>query len=80
MFVYFFSHTTLSTTYANVFFFRNNSVREQSSENLMTTKNLAVVFAPTLMRDHDATRDLLDMSYKNATLEYLINQAMQLFP
>ncbi|KAI8140863.1 hypothetical protein BJV82DRAFT_193392 [Fennellomyces sp. T-0311] len=55
-------------------------VREQSGENLMTTKNLAVVFAPTLMRDHDATRDLLDMSYKNATLEYLINKATDLFP
>ncbi|KAG0178256.1 hypothetical protein DFQ29_003721 [Apophysomyces sp. BC1021] len=56
------------------------SVQQSSHENLMTTKNLAVVFGPTLMRDRDATRDLLDMSYKNAVVDYIINQALVLFP
>lgn len=46
----------------------------------MTTKNLAMVFAPTLMRDREGTRELHDMGYKNAAIEYLINQAQELFP
>jgi hypothetical protein len=45
----------------------------------MTTKNLAMVFGPTLMRDAEASRDLLDMSYKNAAIEYLIVHADDLF-
>ncbi|CAO3587359.1 unnamed protein product [Absidia cylindrospora] len=55
------------------------NVRNQSEANLMTTKNLAMVFGPTLLRDKDATRDLLDMSYKNATIEYIINHTQLLF-
>ncbi|KAF7725555.1 hypothetical protein EC973_009510 [Apophysomyces ossiformis] len=57
-----------------------HSVQNYADQNLMTSKNLAVVFGPTLLRDRDATRDLLDMSYKNAVVDYLINQALVLFP
>ncbi|KAI8086687.1 uncharacterized protein BX664DRAFT_336509 [Halteromyces radiatus] len=56
-----------------------NNVRKQSETNLMTTKNLAMVFGPTLLRDKDASRDLVDMSYKNATIEYIINHTQLLF-
>ncbi|KAI8582778.1 hypothetical protein K450DRAFT_226868 [Umbelopsis ramanniana AG] len=56
-----------------------NNVREQSDENLMTAKNLAVVFGPTLLRDQDSSRDLLDMNAKNATVEYIISNTTTLF-
>jgi hypothetical protein len=60
-------------------FFFLCSVREQSDENLMTAKNLAVVFGPTLLRDQDSSRDLLDMNAKNATVEYIISNSAALF-
>ncbi|KAH8553365.1 hypothetical protein BGW37DRAFT_422657 [Umbelopsis sp. PMI_123] len=60
-------------------FIHLNNVREQSDENLMTAKNLAVVFGPTLLRDQDSSRDLLDMNAKNATVEYIISNSAALF-
>lgn len=45
----------------------------------MTTKNLAMVFGPTLLRDIESSRDLVDMSYKNAVVEYLILNVNELF-
>lgn len=54
-------------------------MKEQADENLMTAKNLAVVFGPTLMRDQDPSRDLLDMNAKNTTVEYIINNTTTLF-
>ncbi|KAI7851738.1 hypothetical protein BDC45DRAFT_514915 [Circinella umbellata] len=54
-------------------------VSQHSKQNLMTIKNLSLVFAPTLMRDRDSTRDFTDMSYTNATMEYLITYAHEIF-
>ncbi|KAG1613724.1 hypothetical protein G6F46_007487 [Rhizopus delemar] len=49
-----------------------NKICELSSLNRMTIKSLSMVFAPTLMRHQDPSRDFLDISYKNAIVEYLL--------
>ncbi|KAG0748745.1 hypothetical protein G6F23_001636 [Rhizopus arrhizus] len=49
-----------------------NKICESSSLNRMTIKSLSMVFAPTLMRHQDPSRDFLDISYKNAIVEYLL--------
>jgi hypothetical protein len=46
----------------------------------MTSKNLAMVFGPTLLRDVEASRDLVDMCYKNAVIEFLILHVHDLLP
>jgi hypothetical protein len=45
----------------------------------MTAKNIAVVFGPTLMRDIDQNRDLLEMNFKNAVIEFILNHMYVLF-
>ncbi|PHZ17448.1 RhoGAP-domain-containing protein [Rhizopus microsporus ATCC 52813] len=52
---------------------------QSCSKNRMTIKNLAMVFAPTLMRHQDPSRDFLDISYKNAVVEYLLLHTSELF-
>ncbi|CEP09677.1 hypothetical protein [Parasitella parasitica] len=54
-------------------------VYKQSDVNRMSVKNLAMVFAPTLMRHSDTSKDFLDISYKNATIEYLLLHKSELF-
>ena len=45
----------------------------------MTSKNLAVIFGPTLLRDKDENRDLLEMNYKIGAIEYILNHMDTLF-
>ncbi|RKP25283.1 Rho GTPase activation protein [Syncephalis pseudoplumigaleata] len=55
-------------------------VGAQSDVNLMTFKNLAVVFGPTLMRSADPDREFLDMGAKNAVVEFILKHSARLFP
>lgn len=54
-------------------------VAKRESENLMTPKNLAVVFAPTIMRDHSLEREMTDMHSKNNAVQFVIEHIEQIF-
>ncbi|RCI04900.1 hypothetical protein CU098_011107 [Rhizopus stolonifer] len=54
-------------------------VQQRNKENLMTSKNLAVIFGPTLLRDKDENRDLLEMNHKINTIEYILNHMNTVF-
>lgn len=45
----------------------------------MSPKNLAVVFAPTIMRDHSLEKEMTDMHAKNIAVQYLIENSHVIF-
>ncbi len=47
--------------------------------NLMNTRNLAVVFAPTLARDLTGEREIIDMQPRNEATQLLIENAEEIF-
>ncbi|KTW31379.1 hypothetical protein T552_00024 [Pneumocystis carinii B80] len=52
---------------------------EHSDKNLMPSKNLAVVFSPTLLRDEKGTRDIVDIQIKNIGIQYLLDNSKNIF-
>jgi hypothetical protein len=45
----------------------------------MTAQNLSVVFSPTIMRDKDGSRQIVDMSATTTCVKFLIEHANTLF-
>ncbi|CCC06834.1 putative RhoGAP group protein [Sordaria macrospora k-hell] len=54
-------------------------VASRERENLMSPKNLAVVFAPTIMRDHSLEKEMTDMHAKNNAVQFLIENSALIF-
>ncbi|KAF9650640.1 RhoGAP-domain-containing protein [Thelephora ganbajun] len=54
-------------------------VSQQSEVNLMTARNLGVVFGPTLMRSQDSGAEFSDMAGKSLTVEWLVENAPAIF-
>ncbi|KAJ7925217.1 signal transducer [Mycena leptocephala] len=57
-----------------------HGVHEQCEKNLMTARNLGVVFGPTLMRSRDPGAEFSDMAGKALSVEWFIENAPQIFP
>jgi Rho-type GTPase-activating protein 1/2 len=51
----------------------------QEKENLMTSMNIAVVFAPTIMRHESINRELTDTKTKNDAVQWLVDNSVTLF-
>lgn len=45
----------------------------------MSPKNLAVVFAPTIMRDLSIEREMTDMHAKNIAVQFVIENINRIF-
>lgn len=45
----------------------------------MSPKNLAVVFAPTIMRDKTIEREMTDMHAKNTAVQFIIENSAIIF-
>ncbi|KUI63098.1 Vacuolar protein sorting-associated protein 52 B [Cytospora mali] len=54
-------------------------VASREPENLMSPKNLAVVFAPTIMRDHSLEREMTDMHAKNLAVQFMVENSNEIF-
>ncbi|THH15660.1 hypothetical protein EW146_g4855 [Bondarzewia mesenterica] len=52
----------------------------RSDVNLMTARNLGVVFGPTLMRSRDPGAEFSDMAGKALSVEWLVEHAPEIFP
>ncbi|KAK1834376.1 putative Rho-type GTPase-activating protein [Podospora conica] len=54
-------------------------VASRMGQNKMTPSNLAVVFAPTIMRDTSLEREMTDMHAKNIAVQFLIENSHTIF-
>ncbi|KZT40543.1 RhoGAP-domain-containing protein, partial [Sistotremastrum suecicum HHB10207 ss-3] len=54
-------------------------IQEKQAYNRMDSKNLGVVFGPTLMRSSDPSREFSDMAGKAVTIQWLVLNAPEIF-
>lgn len=59
--------------------FHLKRVVERESENLMTCMNIAVVFAPTIMRPESLSREMTDTARKNEVVQFLVENCQAVF-
>ncbi|KAJ5315589.1 hypothetical protein N7476_005896 [Penicillium atrosanguineum] len=59
--------------------FHLRRVVERQEENLMTSQNVAVVFAPTIMRPESLAREMTDVQKKNDILKFLVDNCQDIF-
>lgn len=59
--------------------FHLKRVVERQAENLMTSQNVAVVFAPTIMRPDSLAREMTDVQKKNEVLKFLVENCQEVF-
>ncbi|KAH6681170.1 rho-type GTPase-activating protein [Plectosphaerella plurivora] len=59
--------------------FHLTRVAKREPENLMSPKNLAVVFAPTIMRDTSLEREMSDMHSKNLAVQFIVENSSSIF-
>ena len=52
---------------------------ERHEDNLMTSQNVAVVFAPTIMRPESLAREMTDVQKKNDVLKFLVENCQEVF-
>lgn len=54
-------------------------VANRERENLMSPKNLAVVFAPTILHTQNLEREMTDMHSKNLSIQFVIENSHTIF-
>mgnify|MGYP002718604803 CR=1 FL=1 len=59
--------------------FHLRRVVERHEDNLMTSQNVAVVFAPTIMRPESLTREMTDVQKKNDVMKFLVENCQEVF-
>lgn len=59
--------------------FHLKRVVERETENLMTSTNVAVVFAPTIMRPESLSREMTDTGRKNEVVQFLVENCHAIF-
>lgn len=59
--------------------FHLKRVVAREKENLMTPLNIAVVFAPTIMRPESLAREMTDTQRKNETVQFIVENCQAIF-